>query len=473
MPRSAHDRVIAVQLMPDELLVHYHLEIDEWTVVFKDLPALFEPAELAKFKSPREFYDAFAKSYGPILAGNLSAKLDGQELTFTCVKHSQQVTDSVQCDFVFRAVWQLSPARPHRLEFRETNYHLEVGRIDLTLSSHSFVSIKETEAPAEALRKKPLVDLRPGDDAKLRSLRVSFTAPELLPLPREQGGFVAELLPPPREDRVPSSAAHPGSQRLLHLFLETQHGFLMLLLLSAWLGAAHALQPGHGKTMVAAYLVGTQGTAWHAVVLGVVTTLTHTGAVLILAVVLLLFPQTSVAAVNTLLGFVGGLLVAGLGFWLLLRRLTGQADHVHFGGGHHHHHHHEHPHDHHDHGSTDHYHDEHGKAHAAMPLGWWGMIILGVRGGMIPCWDAIALFGLAVGTPQRGWLALPMLLAFSAGLAAVLVAVGIVVVRVQGFAGSRWGESRLFRALPVLTALILTGLGLWLCYDSLHGRPPD
>lgn len=92
-----------MQLTADALLVRYHLEIDEWTVVFKDLPALFEPAQLGKFQTPREFYEAFAKSYGPILAGNLLGKLEGRELTFTCVRHSQQVTDSVQCDFVFRA----------------------------------------------------------------------------------------------------------------------------------------------------------------------------------------------------------------------------------------------------------------------------------------------------------------------------------------------------------------------------------
>ena len=71
------------------------------------------------------------------------------------------------------------------------------------------------------------------------------------------------------------------------------------------------------------------------------------------------------------------------------------------------------------------------------------------------------------------WLALPMLLAFSAGLAGVLIAIGIFVVRVKGFAGSRWGQSRLVRALPVISALLVTGIGLWLCYDSFrpHAAP--
>src|SRR5207248_3010199 len=83
----------------------------------------------------------------------------------------------------------------------------------------------------------------------------------------------------------------------------------------------NALTPGHGKTLVAAYLVGERGTVWHACVLGLVTTLTHTGAVLILAVALRhYFPDTVPADVQTALGIGGGLLVAGLGFWLLMRR---------------------------------------------------------------------------------------------------------------------------------------------------------
>jgi ABC-type nickel/cobalt efflux system permease component RcnA len=150
-----------------------------------------------------------------------------------------------------------------------------------------------------------------------------------------------------------------------------------------------------------------------------------------------------------------------MGFWLLLRRMAGGPDHVHIGGGHHHHHH----------GPADHFHDHAGHAHplpaASQQPGIWGLIVLGISGGIVPCWDAIAMFGFAV-SAQRVWLALPLLLAFSAGLAGVLIAIGILVVQVKGFAGSRWGDSRLFRALPLLSAVVVTALGLWLCYDSVH-----
>src|SRR5206468_1967918 len=91
------------------------------------------------------------------------------------------------------------------------------------------------------------------------------------------------------------------------------------------------------------------------------------------------------------------------------------------------------------------------------PVGWWGLVALGVTGGLIPCWDAIALLALTVGS-SAFWLALPLLLAFSAGLASVLVLLGIVVVQARNLAGKRWGDSRLFRALPLASAVVVAGM---------------
>jgi ABC-type nickel/cobalt efflux system permease component RcnA len=255
--------------------------------------------------------------------------------------------------------------------------------------------------------------------------------------------------------------------------------------LAAGIGAVHALTPGHGKTLVAAYLVGEQGTVWHALTLGLVTTLTHTGVVFVLALLLLVIPSNAKQSIQTGLELVMGLIIVCLGFWLLLRRLSGGADHFHLPGhGHHHHHgpaHHHHGHgpgqEHHhhdDHGQADHYHDEHGHAHPlpnnATTLGWWGLVALGISGGIVPCWDAIAMLFLAVGMNLL-WLAFPLLLAFSAGLAGVLVLIGILVVKAKGFADSHWGESRLMRSLPIISAAVVTLMGLWLCYDSVrpHG----
>ncbi len=242
------------------------------------------------------------------------------------------------------------------------------------------------------------------------------------------------------------------------------------LFLAAFFGAAHALTPGHGKTLVAAYLVGQRGTVWHALLLGIVTTLTHTGAVLILAGIMAAFGEKLGNAAYTALQLFGGLLIAGLGFWLLLRRLTGQADHIHLGNSHHHHHDHDHGHGH-GHG--------HGHLHTHVPEidvttpGLRALVMLGVSGGIVPCWDAIALLLMAIAA-QLFWLALPLLLAFSAGLAGVLVALGIGVVWARRWVVDRVGEGdrlrSVVRLLPLASAALVTAIGLWMCYDSMRGR---
>jgi ABC-type nickel/cobalt efflux system permease component RcnA len=241
-------------------------------------------------------------------------------------------------------------------------------------------------------------------------------------------------------------------------------------------GAAHAFTPGHGKTLVAAYLVGERGTFGHAVLLGVATTIAHTGSVLLIALGLRAVygdhPPESVAAV---LQFLGGLFVLLVGFWLLLLRLTGRADHVHlFGDGHHHHRSEdrgqrtedrEDSHGHHHHGHGHHHHHHH---HAPPPdaaktrAGWARVVLLGLGGGLIPCWDAVLLLVVAIALNRFGF-AIPLLIAFSLGLAVVLVLLGVAVVSAYRAGATRFHDSPWFRLLPVVSSVVLIGLGLWLC----------
>jgi ABC-type nickel/cobalt efflux system permease component RcnA len=312
------------------------------------------------------------------------------------------------------------------------------------------VSISEKAQPDEMLQAKSPLDRKPGDEDRLRTVTATFSLTDSQPATEKSAA---------PEPEAPAKSS--DSFALAELLSNPKRGFWLLMVLATCFGAVHALTPGHGKTLVAAYLVGERGTVWHALLLGLITTWTHTGAVIVLAAVLLFFPFLAERA-NFTLKLAAGLLVAGMGLWLLLRRLSGQADHFHFGHGHHHHN---------GHGAADHYHDEQGHAHAlpasSGPLGWWRLIVLGVSGGIVPCADAISMLFLAALAGVL-WLALPLLLAFSAGLAAVLILIGILVVKAKGFAGSRWGENRFFRMLPVVSAATVTCLGLWLCYQSVH-----
>jgi ABC-type nickel/cobalt efflux system permease component RcnA len=373
-------------------------------------------------------------------------------LEFVCLERSHTLRDEkgdpldhLRCDFVFRAVLACSSDKKNVFTFREGNYQEQEGLINLSLTNESDLKIIGKVEPDAAVKNRPAHEQLPGDGAKLRLVQARFT------LPSQPATLVSASTPIP--SNPPAHDEHNSG--LLRLFLQSDYGLWLLLLIAAYIGAMHALTPGHGKTLMAAYLVGERGTLWHAVLLGLATAITHTGVVLLIALGLLFLPagmsEGARRSIQTGLGLVMGLAIVCLGFYLLLLRLSGRADHVHIGGGHHHHY---------------------------KSLQWdtspervstWGLILLGMSGGLIPCTDAIAMLVLAIGM-NLFWLAFPLLLAFSAGLAGVLVLVGILVVRFRDFAGSHWGEGRLVRALPILSAVLVTAMGFWLCYEAVQGQ---
>jgi ABC-type nickel/cobalt efflux system permease component RcnA len=449
IPRDNHDRTVSVRLTATAVQVHYRLEVDEWRAR-RDLKEADEPAPDSLAQLQRASWDYWA----PILANNLQAQLDGQALPFSVCQptaaDASRTADHLVYDFHFQAPWRLSADKEHSFRFRDDNFPGDdASRLELTVAADSTLAMHKLTAPEPALIALSEARLQPGDRDRRRQATAAF---------RRIDSSTATADRSATRETVPATASLPTPEEdepdtLFHLLVDTRRGLAMLLLLAAGFGAAHALTPGHGKTLVAAYLVGERGTVWHAVLLGLVTTLTHTAAVIGVAIVLRFFPVLAPAQVQTALELVGGLLVAVLGVWLLMRRLAGQADHIHLGGhGHHHHHTHEPP----------------APAGSRVRLGQ--LVLLGMSGGVVPCWDAIALLCLPV-SAQRSWLALPLVLAFSAGLAGVLVALGVGVVYARSWAGrgldSPAGQ-RVVRLLPLLSAVLITVMGVWLCYDSLH-----
>lgn len=218
------------------------------------------------------------------------------------------------------------------------------------------------------------------------------------------------------------------------------------LALAFFLGAVHALTPGHGKAIVAAYLVGSRGRVIDAVSLGGIVTFTHTFIVFVLGLATL-FASQSVALdrIYPWLSLASGLLVAGIGGWLLWTRLQG--------GGHGHHHHRHHGHDHEPH----HHHPHEGQG---------GLLSLGISGGLVPCPEAMVVLMLSI-TLRKLAFGLALLVSFSLGLASVLIAIGVAMVlagpAVKKFTG---GESRLLKALPVGSAVVVTILGLGLVMQA-------
>jgi ABC-type nickel/cobalt efflux system permease component RcnA len=266
------------------------------------------------------------------------------------------------------------------------------------------------------------------------------------------------------DDRTLTEQFH---DRGLQALLDSQLGIGLLLFLSVLFGMAHAFTPGHGKTMVAAYLVGERGTVWHAVTLGITATVAHTGSVIAVAFGLYFYyGNTAPASAQAWLMVLGGLLIFLVGLWLFLQRLRGRADHVHLFSGHDHHHgdgdHHHH------HGDGHHHHHHHGPVEQPKSnFGWVRVILLGLGGGIIPCWDAVMMLLVAMAQGRIG-LAIPLLFAFSIGLAIVLIGLGLAVLYAHRAGGSKFGESRWFRSLPILSAFLLLAMGIWFLRDGIQ-----
>ena len=231
-------------------------------------------------------------------------------------------------------------------------------------------------------------------------------------------------------------------------------GFVLLALLLAFVfGGAHALSPGHGKTVVGAYLVGARGTAKHAAFLGLTVTITHTSSVIALGLVTLFASQYIVPEkLFPILSLVSGALVVGIGLRLLAQRLRtalgGQAEHQH-----------EHSHE------DSHTHSHDGTTHSHLPpeqITWRNLLALGISGGLLPCPSALVLMLSAIAL-HRVAFGLVLLVAFSLGLASVLTVIGLAFVYAgkmlkANVAETGWLRS-LTRILPVLSAAVISVLG--------------
>jgi ABC-type nickel/cobalt efflux system permease component RcnA len=252
-----------------------------------------------------------------------------------------------------------------------------------------------------------------------------------------------------------------------------------LLAVMVW-GAGHALTPGHGKTIVAAYLIGSRSTSWHALYLGLTVTLTHTLGVFSLGIVALFASQYVLPEqLYPWLGAVSGLIVVGLGgtmFWRRVWPLVPRQGDGHHHGSHGHGHDHDHPHEHghgHPHGHEHHhpYDHEHGHSHLpagadGAPVSWRSLLGLGISGGLLPCPSALVLLLTAVSI-NRAALGMVLVVAFSLGLAGVLTTVGLLFVK----------GSRLIRGMPRITtwgwylpaasALAILVIGIWLTVEAV------
>jgi ABC-type nickel/cobalt efflux system permease component RcnA len=221
------------------------------------------------------------------------------------------------------------------------------------------------------------------------------------------------------------------------------------------LGAAHAFAPGHGKTVMAAYLVGGRGAFRQAATVAGTVTVTHTAGVLVLGTVLTTAVALAPTQLYAWLGVTSGLLLAGLGATMVGRvvrgrRATDPHPHPH---GHAHPHNHPHPHSH---PHVPHAHD------TAPPIRRAGLLAMGFIGGLVPSPSAVVVLLGAVAL-GRTWFGIVLVVGYGLGMAITLAGLGYVLARF-GSSLDRKGPAAawLRRSLPLATAslILVVGVGI-------------
>jgi len=395
--------------------------------------------------------------FGFLYYGKAACKLDGCRLTFQ------------DANFPGRAGWKEVVAKAGRGTFFTNSTvpdHDRSGRLtnyptDLVNSPPQTVEASITFSPAApattstasvaAVKRFPLAVRSAKQSGNAEVAAAQSKVPETGPSPAAQ----------PRIDITPNRQQTPRNA-FTELMSSQKIGFGITLLaafIAAGLGALHALEPGHGKTIVAAYLVGSKGTAWHAFLLGLIVTITHTAGVYLLGAVTL-YAQKYILPekLYPFLGVLSGILIGGMGFYLFLQRYAGvEMGHSHGAGGH-------------SRGSLFRVPSRDATTVATAvtysaasgsrgPMPARQLLLLGITGGIVPCPAALVVLLSALAL-HRVLFGLFLILSFSVGLAVVLIAMGMVAVyagRLMAHVGT--DGPLIQRWLPLASALMITVLG--------------
>ena len=427
-----------------------------------------------------EELDSYLETYTPQYISNLKLTVDGSPLQIqTAAKNISLQTGAGNLP-TLRIEWDFtseisagSKDAIYRVRFENNNYKERVGWNEIVVNRVAGTNIfnstafgsqitEELKAYPENMLLAPLSE---------REAEFSFTANTI---PAD-----AKILQN-RDGHATAAVQKDKFAELISVPEFTPSVILFGLLLAFGFGAMHAMSPGHGKTVVGAYLVGSRGTFKHAVFLGLTVTITHTLGVFALGLITL-FASNYILPEKMMpfLGFVSGLLVFFIGISLFKDRLFSylgwNAASHHHAYDHGHSHDDEHTQEHHSHDGDDHAHDgsthsHGGSTHSHLPpkdVTWKCLLGLGISGGLLPCPSALVLMLSAINLGRVGY-GLVLTLVFSFGLAATLTGIGLIFLyggRV--FSGSRLAAHPIVKALPVFSAFVITCVGAVICYNSL------
>jgi nickel/cobalt transporter (NicO) family protein len=380
---------------------------------------------------------AYARALVKRISRGLSVRIDSRRMGLSPVGHALGFPPGVaglrttRLEAVF-STERLS-AGPLRVTYRDDTFPGRIGWKEIVVQADSGARLRSSTAPSRTVSD----ELRSYPKDLLSSpLDVRLARASLVP---GSGDGAAPTVSSGKalDSRVGVRAVGDGGFTKLIAERDLNVGFVFLALLLAFFwGAVHALGPGHGKSIVAAYLVGTRGTPRHALLLGATVTVTHTIGVFALGLVTLALSEFILPEqLYPWLNLASAVLVVGVGAAVLRTRLA-RRRHAH----HHHHQHHE--------------------------LSMRSLLGVGVSGGLIPCPTALVVLLAAISLHRVGY-GLVLIVAFSLGLAASMTAIGLVAVTAKRLAGRVPLTGRVVGALPAVSALVILGLGLLMTLRAL------
>lgn len=379
---------------------------------------VLDMAEIPTYQARQQGVNASA--YGRRIASRLQVTLAGRRVLFLPLAHALAFPQGVGGLHTMRLELILRGPRVDRAEavsMVDSNYADRIGWREIVVGAGARSTSNELRAYPKSLLQSPLdithahAEIAPTQDAVPQLTRgAALQAPDRV----ADSGFTVLI-----------------SRRHLSALV-----VLASLAAALFWGAAHALSPGHGKTIVTAYLIGRRGTPRDAALLGAIVTVTHTIGVFALGLVTLALSQWIVPdRLYPWIDLVAGLMVVGIGVAVLRARVTHAQAHRH---GHEHHHH------------------DHGHHHGVSAR---SLLAVGVSGGLLPCPSALVVLLAAISLHRLGF-GLVLIVAFSLGLALSITGIGLAAVFAKKAFARRSLDCLLIRALPAVSALVIVVVGV-------------
>jgi len=368
--------------------------------------------------------------YAKRIAQNLHVTLAGRPAALAPVRHALAFPLGVGGLHTMRLEVILRGPRvdgPVRMSVRDANYAGRIGWKEIVVGASARSMSDELHAYPKSLLQSPLEI----------TAAAATLAPTHDPVPQLTHGKALQ---------APDRVADSGFTRLIAQGRLSVLVVLVSLVAALFWGAAHALSPGHGKTIVTAYLIGRRGTPRDAAALGLIVTITHTIGVFALGLVTLALSQWIVPdRLYPWINVTAGLLVVTIGAAVLRTRAAHVLAHR---RGHHHHHH--------------HHHDD-GSAITARSL-----LAVGISGGLLPCPSALVVLLAAISLHRLAF-GLVLIVAFSTGLALSITALGLAAVVAKRAFARRSFDGRIVQALPALSAVVIVVAGVAMTARALPG----